>query len=608
MSLHVDPGSEDAYVVEIVQRLKRRRERPELSTYEFAQQYRNFEQAIPAFQRVWYDALDAAYPRLLLLAPREHAKTSVVLTYALRMLVLNPQMRVGIISGTEDLARAFLRELKRELQSNRKLSRDFGGPFYTRGTKWTEHEVVVAGADHGKDVSVFCASVGSQVAGRHCDLLIFDDVETTDSVQTSEVRTKTRAWFAMEALPLLSPEGKAIVIGTRKHDDDLYGHLIRAAHPHAAGDHVEEVARGGPWRILNNALTAFDEHGDPIWPERWTRAALLARRRELDAIDIRAWPQEYENRPLPSGTQMFRPDEWPTWTNMPAHYRVFQAWDLAISEKQSADFTAGVTIGLDQNKNIYLLDCVYGHWDFHRQQQAVKSAAAKWQPELIGIEAVQYQAAAVQELARTSLLPVRPLILSRKKQRTRATIAMDKVARARLVEARAAAGKLLRPAQPAPWWPWLAEQFLYFPAGRYDDAVDALAYAVTMGAENEVDWAWVYGIHRCSNETCRHRYPIEPPGYPGPHPRPCPRCGTIPTEEEARRLDFDAYGAAGGPKDDDNPPIDSTTMNEQSDADLRREYGIHKCSKCRHIYPIEPPGYPGPHPRPCPRCGTGPTE
>jgi predicted phage terminase large subunit-like protein len=473
------------------------------NTEEFARLFRHFRQEIPWFHKLWYSAFDnPELTHLYILAPRLHAKTSATLTYALRRLCENHHLRIGIISGTDLLAKKFLTELKHEFESNLDLIRLYNDGKSFVGPKWTEHELVLAGAYDGpdgisgKDVSVFSVGRGTQISSRHCDLLIADDVESADSVKSETVRQNTREWWAREVAPVLSPGGKFLVLGTRKSFQDIYSRLI--ADP--------------TWTIMDQAKTVWDENGEPIWPEMWDKEALLKRKIELDAQDVLAWPQEYLNNPLPSETQMFHPESWPTYFEDPHSLAarpgmtVLQFWDLAISEKTTADYTCGVCISVDEENNIYMLELRRGHWDFARTLTEIGSLGHSW-PDVagVGIEQVAYQAAAVQEAARRTMLPVMPIVPDK-----------DKVTRARLLEARANIGKVYRPAICS-WWTDFSTELSYFPdPGSHDDQVDAMASVVKMAGWSTESIGWAYNIWTCLG--CGHMFTFDAG-------RPCPKCG-----------------------------------------------------------------------------------
>jgi predicted phage terminase large subunit-like protein len=467
------------------------------STREFAERYGDFRLPTPWFHELWYTAYDdLALSRLYVQGPREHAKTSTVLQYVVRRICENHHIRVGIISGSDDLAMKFLGEIKHRLVTNEDLRRDYNEGRSFVGPTWTEHELVLAdarygpGAISGKDVTVFAAGRGSQVSSRHCDILVIDDAEDKKSVESDLVRQKTREWFAREVVPVLSPGGKFIVVGTRKHFDDLYSYLIRDPQ----------------WTVLDSAKSVYRPDGSPIWPEMWDAAALEARHAEMDTQDILAWPQEYLNEPRPSENQMFFPEQWPTYGKAPGGLTYYQYWDLAISERQEADFSVGWTIGVDEDNNVYLLEQRRGHYNFNRLLAEIEDMGQGWPGTVfIGLEDVAFQAAAIQEALRRTSLP----ILSQKPDK-------DKVTRAKLLEARAVGRKVLRPADTPPWWKSFAQEATYFPYGAHDDQVDALVGAVRLAGYPSSTISWQYGVWQCTG--CGHMF-MWAKG------RPCQKCG-----------------------------------------------------------------------------------
>lgn len=137
--------------------------------------------------------------------------------------------------------------------------------------------------------------------------------------------------------------------------------------------------------------------------------------------------------------------------------------DLAISSKQDADYSAIAALSRDANGNIYIRDVQRTRAPFHQVLQFIKSMAARWAPTLIAIEQVQYQAAVVQELLRTTGLPVRGVRPDK-----------DKLTRFQPLAARYEQGLV--------WHnPGLNKEFedelLSFPAGDHDDQADACAMA-----------------------------------------------------------------------------------------------------------------------------------
>ena len=278
---------------------------------------------------------------------------------------------------------------------------------------------------------------------------------------------------------------------TRKHFDDIYSYWLQP---------------GSGWKVIDVVKSVFRADGSPIWPEMWSLEALMARKASMDHQDLLAWSQEYLNLPRPTATQMFYPDAWPTYQKAPHGLTYLQFWDLAISERTTADYTVGWTVGVSEANDVYLLDIRRGHWDFNTTLAEIEGMGRAWPGvQAVGIEQVAYQAAAVQEAMRRTMLPIVPVVPDK-----------DKVTRARLLEARAAGGKVYRPKEAA-WWPEFALEASFFPAGSHDDQIDALAGAVRLAGFEATSIDWAYSVIQCAK--CQWKFVWEAN-------RPCPKCGT----------------------------------------------------------------------------------
>jgi predicted phage terminase large subunit-like protein len=149
--------------------------------------------------------------------------------------------------------------------------------------------------------------------------------------------------------------------------------------------------------------------------------------------------------------------------------------DLAISQRESADYTAIVVVEREGDVD-YVVHAERGRWTFRETLERIRTVAQG--AAAVAIEAVQYQAAVVEELVRTTTLPVVPVRPDR-----------DKVTRFLPVLTRIEHGALrFSPALPG----WFFEELLSFPETEHDDAVDALVYAVTAPTFAGVDLVRFY--------------------------------------------------------------------------------------------------------------------
>ena len=155
--------------------------------------------------------------------------------------------------------------------------------------------------------------------------------------------------------------------------------------------------------------------------------------------------------------------EWLRYGDCPEGLPTYIGVDLAISTKTESDYTAAVVVSRAEDGTIYVRDTSRIRADFAGVLRFIEAMANKWQPQLIGIEQVQYQAAVVQELLRRTKLPIRGIRPDR-----------DKVTRFAPLEARYEQSQVMH-CQGLP--AYFEDELLSFPVGRHDDVVDALAYA-----------------------------------------------------------------------------------------------------------------------------------
>jgi predicted phage terminase large subunit-like protein len=139
--------------------------------------------------------------------------------------------------------------------------------------------------------------------------------------------------------------------------------------------------------------------------------------------------------------------------------------DLAISTKDTADWTAAAVLSRTADGTVYVRDVQRVRAPFHQVLAFIAARAERWKPRTVAIENVQYQAAVVQELLRTTDLPVLGVHPDR-----------DKLTRFQPLEARYERG-LVRHAQDLP--PEFERELLGFPVADHDDQVDALSVAWT---------------------------------------------------------------------------------------------------------------------------------
>jgi predicted phage terminase large subunit-like protein len=309
----------------------------------------------------------------------------------------------------------------------------------------------------------YAVGVDSSVTGRRADLGIIDDpVKGRAEADSPTVRQHTWDWYKADFWTRLKPEAALIYIGTRWHDDDLAGRLIEEMK--AGGERFEiisipAIAKAGVVDPLGR------DPGQRLWPEWFTDEMFAIAQR-----DKRNWSALYQQEPMPESGDYFK-QEWIRWyEHAPPRdeLRTYGASDYAVT-KDGGDYTVHLVAGVDPYDDIYLLDL----W---RDQQtpdvwvdAALDLMKNWGTLQWCEEKGQIEKGVGPFLQKRQL--ERKIYNYRKPY---STAGGDKSVRAQPIRGRMAMGKIYVPSR-APWAIDFVQELLRFPAGKYDDQVDALA-------------------------------------------------------------------------------------------------------------------------------------
>ena len=144
-------------------------------------------------------------------------------------LILRGDKRYAIlISSTLDLAKEGIELLKTELEDNANLIMDFD---IKAGAVWTSEEIIFS--THKKLAKIKSFGAGKKIRGtnflsKRPDLIICDDIENDENIESKAQREKLYSWFNKAILKLpsrLNPLYNIIVVGTTLHYDSLLQRL-----------------------------------------------------------------------------------------------------------------------------------------------------------------------------------------------------------------------------------------------------------------------------------------------------------------------------------------------------------------------------------------------
>ena len=392
---------------------------------------------------------------------------------------------IVIVAQTQWQAKLYMRNLKEEILNNELLKKDLW-PFRDDGDEFNSSSIVLLRSQARITVvSVDQSTRWMRHRNHRPELIIADDIEDLQSVKTREWRDKLFEWFTKELIPLGDiKKTRVFLVWNMLHRDSL---LMR----------MRERIESGQKSWVFRKYPLLDEHGKCLWSERYTNED-IQELRETIWSEI-AWRTEYLLEDAGAEWQVIKL-EWIHWYNVlperwssmihrerdgwsetyeetqPTHpHQLATGVDLAISESDSADYTAFVTgsvWGKHEHKMIYIIDAFKSKMDFPTTVDTLEfyhkknSDLHNLKKHEVYIETVGYQIAMEKFLQKNSKMD----IVGRKP-------AGSKRERLILISDLIRSGKIRFPNTEA--WRMLVEELVGFGKERHDDLVDALTMMVT---------------------------------------------------------------------------------------------------------------------------------
>jgi hypothetical protein len=297
---------------------------------------------------------------------REHYKSTLI-TFAggIQEILKNPEITIGIFSHTKPIAKGFLAQIQRELESNLNLIHSFPDVLWENpgrdAPSWSlDAGLIVKRQGNPKEATLEAHGlVDGQPTSKHFSLLIYNDVVTKESVNTPEqIQKTTEAWELSDNLGMVG--GRKWIEGTRYHYADTYSEIVKRG---AAKPRIYPATDDG----------TFD--GTPVLftPEEWAR-------RVRDQGEATVASQLLAN-PLAGHQRMFNVEDLRDYEVRPETLMVYVMVDPARSIKKDSAHTAMVVLGLDSAGNKYLLDGYDHKMDLMERWSRMRDLWEKWKQE-----------------------------------------------------------------------------------------------------------------------------------------------------------------------------------------------------------------------------------
>lgn len=308
---------------------------------------------------------------------REHYKSTII-TFGLTIqsILKDPDITFGIFSHTRPIAKAFLRQIMRELEGNKILHAAFPDILWGEDTrqapKWSEDDgIIVKRRSNPNEATIEAwGLVDGQPTSKHFRVLLYDDIVVAGSVTTPEMIAKTMVELE-RSYNLGTTPGVKRAAGTRWHFNDAYRTVI---------DRGTFVAREHPGRA------GGVEEGASVY---WSDEIHHQKRRDMGPYTYAA---QILLNPKADSTQGFK-REWIRYYSSltPKGMNGYILVDSANAKRKESDYTAiwAVLLGIDGNyygaelirDRLNLTERTQRVIDLHRRlkDQGVKIQQVRWE-------------------------------------------------------------------------------------------------------------------------------------------------------------------------------------------------------------------------------------
>lgn len=324
----------------------------------------------------WLMAENEDYNQLLLL-PRGHLKSHLIAGWCAWWITKHPATTILYMTATLELAVRQTFAIKQMLDNDiyRKYWPDMLHPVETKREKWTATAISVDHPERARnrvrDPTVSVGAIETNTIGMHADIIIYDDVVTYKNASTEDGRRKVAAATSL-ITSIKNPGGFVKACGTRYHPKDQYAMWMEMKEP--VFDEDDNIIGEKPvWQVFERKV---EVDGVFTWPRQaapdgrtygFNRKVLERIKAEYQGDIAQFYAQYYNNPNDPSMDKIKRDyfqyydkvaleNKGGTWYIGGKELRIYASMDLAYSVGKRSDYTAIVVIGIDSNRDIYVLD------------------------------------------------------------------------------------------------------------------------------------------------------------------------------------------------------------------------------------------------------------
>lgn len=427
------------------------------------------------FHREIIDLIQNENSNLYIVAFRGSGKSTIVTTaYPIWSVLGNTKKKfVVIFCQTRAQAKQHMANIKNELESNKLLRNDLG-PFNEDSDEWGAFSLTF----NKSGSKIMVASTEQSIRGiRHGpyrpDLIICDDIEDIQSTKTREGRDKTYNWFKGEVMPCGDTNTRYIIVGNLLHEDSL---LMRIKL-----DIQEEKTFG-----VFKEYPLVESDGKINWVQKFSTIEDIQKEEKKISNEV-AWKREYLLQIVPSDGQVIDRNWIKYYDKLPGYSglnskAIYIGVDLAISQRDTADYTAMVSCYVDRNYEsgetfIYVLpNPINKRLSFPETLIQCKALCSEYSSmnvssvELL-IESVSYQEAVAQQLRSEGIQNVLSVNPGTQDKRSRLSVVSHLIKNGNI-------------RFPTGGCEYLIDQIVNFGVEKHDDLMDALVMCLIYSINN----------------------------------------------------------------------------------------------------------------------------
>lgn len=344
---------------------------------------------------------------LMISMPPRHCKSKLCSVYLPAFIFgLNPDDHIIAASYAGDLIEGMSRQCQRVMMSD-EYREVFPGTRLSMPGLMSEDKTAIR---RGNEFTILsheghyrCAGVGGGLTGHGAKKGIMDDlVKDREQAESQHQRERIIDWYKDVFRSRIEKDGRMLLLMTRWHTDDPAGWLIKRMKDDPEADQWKVLSLPATYETMSEEETEHkhpDDNriiGEPLWPEEFDEKQLA---RIKATVGSYTWYSLYQQRPHPPGgavikrhwLQVIDPEKVP-----PELFWV-RYWDLAVSSKTKADFTASGQMAVDQYLNIYIRKLVHVQEEWPVVKRMIKAIGLSERVP-VGVEGVGTQKGFVQDL------------------------------------------------------------------------------------------------------------------------------------------------------------------------------------------------------------------